>query len=173
MLTSRFEEARQIIDPGRDNRLRDESLPLRVKYFLYRRDWFGLANDLRTLPDDLSPRRAAFFRLCRETALTFVAREVDRFGPLRASWRTEALVDADDAVQFLSALGDDDGALGVVQSVVRSRRNDDLLTDPAWEALFAPNLAALRRDPRLAALFAQWGLSDYWRAANHGPDFMR
>jgi len=173
MLTGRFEEAWQIIARGPDDKLREEFLPLRVKYFLYRRDWFGLASDLRALPDDLSPPKAAFFRLCRETALAFAAREVDRFGPFRARWRTETSVDPDDAVQFLSALGDDNGALAGVQSVVRTRRNHDLLTDPGWDALFSPNLAALRRDPRVVALFAQWGLSDYWRTVNHSPDFMR
>ncbi|HEY2445602.1 MAG TPA: BTAD domain-containing putative transcriptional regulator [Rhizomicrobium sp.] len=173
MVTGGFEQAWQIIGPGPGDKLREEFLPLRVKYFLYRRDWFGLENDLRALPDDISPPKAAFFRLCRETALAFVAREADRFGPLRVRWRTETSVDPDDAVQFLSALGDDNGALAVVQSVVQTRRNHDLLTDPGWDALFGPNLAALRRDPRVAALFAQWGLSGYWRTENRSPDFMR
>ena len=128
---------------------------------------------MRALPDDLSPPRAAFFRLCRETALAFVAREADRFGRLRARWQTETSVEPDAAVQFLSALGDNDGALAAVQSAVRSARNEDLLTDPGWDTLFSPYLAALRRDPRVDALFARWGLSDYWRTVSHSPDFMR
>ncbi|HEX4080030.1 MAG TPA: BTAD domain-containing putative transcriptional regulator [Rhizomicrobium sp.] len=173
LLVGRFEEAREIIDLDRRGSSAERFFPLHVKYFLYKRDWFGLANYLHALPDYLSPPRAAFFRLCRETAIAFVAREVDRFGPLRASWRTETSVDPDDAVQFLSALGDDEGALGIVESVVRSRRNDDLLTGPGWEPLFGPHLVALHRDPRVVMLFEQWGLSDYWMTVGHRPDFMR
>jgi tetratricopeptide (TPR) repeat protein len=173
MLVGRFEEAKEITDLGRRGSSADRFFPLDVKYFLYRRDWFGLANYLRALPDYLSPPRAAFFRLCRETAIAFVTREVDRFGPLRASWRTETSIDPDDAVQFLSALGDDEGALGIVESVARSRRNDDLLAGPGWEPLFGPYLVALRRDPRVVMLFEQWGLSDYWMTVGHRPDFQR
>jgi DNA-binding SARP family transcriptional activator len=172
LVTGRVEEAREIINAGRD-RLRGEFFRLEVKYFLYKRDWLGLADYLSVLPADLSPPKAAFFRLCRETAIAFATRKAEKFGPLRARWRTEGPVDPDDAVQFLSALGDDDGALEVVQSAVRSRRNDDLLTDPEWEALFAPNLLVLRRDPRVGALLAQWGLFDYWRAVHRWPDFMQ
>jgi DNA-binding SARP family transcriptional activator len=173
LLTGRFEEAREIIDQGRDNRLHDSFSSLHVKYFLYRQDWFGLANYLGALPDDFSRSRAAFFRLCRDTAMAFVMREHDKFGQLRASWRAQTSADPDDAVQFLFALGDADGALAVIQSAARSRRNENLLTDPGWEALFDPGLVALRRDPRVAALFAQWGVSDYWRSVNRWPDFMR
>jgi hypothetical protein len=144
-----------------------------VKYFLYKRDWFGLATFLSALPTHLSPAAAAFFRLCRETAIAFATRETDRFGPLRASWRSQASVDPDDAVEFLSALGDDDAALEIVQSAVRSRRNDVFLTDPQWEILFAPDLVPLRSDPLVPALFARWGLTDYWRATDHSPDYMR
>jgi DNA-binding SARP family transcriptional activator len=173
LVTGRFEEGREIIDLGRNNRVQGQFFPLHVKYFLYRQDWLGLANYLSALPDDLSPPRAAFFRLCRETAIALATRQADKFGQLRSKWRTEGSFDPDDAVQFLSALGDGNGALEVVRSAVMSRQNDEFLTDPEWEAFFAPNLIALRRDPRVRALLAQWGLFDYWRAANHWPDFMR
>src|SRR5215469_337894 len=173
LMTGRFEDAREIIDLRRDDGSPDPLFSLHVKYFLYSGDWFGLSNYLRALPGGLSPQRTALFRLCRETALAFVAHDTNRFGRLRASWRTESPVDPDDTVQFLSALGDDGGALSAVQSVAGSWRNDNLVKGAAWEALFGPNLAGLRRDPRVAALFSQWGLFDYWRTANRWPDYMR
>ncbi|HEX4160291.1 MAG TPA: BTAD domain-containing putative transcriptional regulator [Rhizomicrobium sp.] len=174
--SSRFERAREILDladRGTDSRLRAKFLDLHMKYFLYRMDWFGMATWLSALPGQLAPPMAAFLRLCRETATALATRDADKIGGLRARWRTEDADDPDAAVQFLSALGDVDGALTVVQSAVRSSRNDAFLTDPKWEALFVPSLVPLRRDPRIPALLAQWGLSDYWRTANHAPDFMR
>jgi len=176
MKARRYDEGREvmdIIDRDRDDRLRSAFFDLHVKYFAYGHDWFGLATWLSALPDRLSLRKAAFLRLCRETALALATRDVDKFDSLRARWRAEPDIDADVAVQFLTALGDDDGALQVVQSAVRSRRNREPLTDPGWEALFVPDLIPLRRDPRIPALFADWGLADYWRTTNHSPDFMR
>ncbi|MGH6878516.1 MAG: BTAD domain-containing putative transcriptional regulator [Rhizomicrobium sp.] len=169
--TGRFEDARDIIDLNRDNRLRGLIFHLQAEYFLFRQDWSGLANYLNALPDYLSPGKAAFFRLCRETAIALAAKDANKNGQLRASWRTGGSLEPEDAVQFLSALGDADGALEVVQSAVRSVRNDALLMDPNWDTLYAPSLAPLRRDPRVPALFAQWGLFDYWRTTNHWPDF--
>jgi hypothetical protein len=137
------------------------------------RNWFGLATYLSAPPDHLSPNVAAFLRLCRETAIAFATRETDRFDRLRTSWRKESTVDLDDTVEFLSALGDDSGALDAVQSAVRSRRNNAFLTDPQWEALFGPDLVPLRSDPRVPALLARWGLTDYWQATNRSPDYTR
>ena len=174
--TGRFEEGKEIIDligRIRDTGSRSDIFSLELKYFLYRHDWFGLATWLSTVPDRSSPRVDAFIRLCRETAIAFATHENDKFGRLRDRWRTEASVDSDVAVQFLSALGDSDGALEIVQSAVNSRRNDNVLTDPQWETLFVPDLRALRRDPRFPQLLTQWGLNDYWRTSNRLPDFMR
>jgi hypothetical protein len=116
---------------------------------------------------------AVFLRLSRETAIALATRETDKFDQLSTSWRTEPSIDPDDAAQFLSALGDTDSALEIVGSAVSSRRNDALLTDPEWEVLFDTNLVPLRRDPRVPALFAEWGLLSYWRTANRSPDFVR
>ena len=174
--TGRLEEGKEIIDlidRGRDTRLHTGFFYLRVKYFLYSQDWFGLATLLGTLPDHLTPREEAFLRLCRETAIAFATHQTGRFGQLGSRWRTETSIDPDDSVQFLSALGDFDGALQVVQTAAGSRQNDKLLTDPEWESLLVANLIALRRDARVPSLLAKWGLSDYWRTSNHPPDFMR
>lgn len=172
--TGHFEEGKEVIDLiASDRSLRTETLRLRVKYFLYMGDWFRLSNYLRVLPGGLSPPMTAFLRLSHETGIALATREVDKFHRLSASWRTEALVDPSDAVQFLAALGDTDGALTAAESAVNLRRNDDLLTDPEWEVLFDPNLVPLRRNPRVPALFANWGLLDYWRTANRWPDFIR
>ncbi len=174
--SGRLERAGEILDlmnRSRDNRLRTGLTDLRLKYFLYRMDWFGMATWLSALPDRLSPPVAAFLRLCRETATALATRDTDKFVRLRAGWRTESSFDPDAAVQFLSALGDVDGALAVVQSAVTSRRNEAFLTDPEWEALFVPDLVPLRSDPRVPVLLAQWGLSEFWRATNHPPDYTR
>ncbi len=184
LVAGRFEEARQIIDLNRDNPRKSVIFYLHAEYFLFRRDWSGLANYLRVLPDYLSPRMAATFRLYRETALALAANASGRFGRLSAIWRSGPSVNANDAVdpdlaantvdavQFLTALGDTDGALEVVQSnVARAQRNDHFFVDPGWDALFPTNLAALRSDPRVPALFAKWRLFDYWRTTNHWPDF--
>jgi TolB-like protein/Tfp pilus assembly protein PilF len=172
----RLDEAKDImdiVDPGKDDGLRAALFNFHMKFFLYHRNWFGLANYLSTTNVRVSPRMAAFLRLCRETATAFATHETGRLAQLHASWASQASVDPDDATQFLSAFGDYDGALAIVGDAVKSHRNDMLLADPEWEALFAPNLLALRRDPHLATLLAQWGLSDYWRITNHLPDFMR
>jgi DNA-binding winged helix-turn-helix (wHTH) protein/Tfp pilus assembly protein PilF len=39
--------------------------------------------------------------------------------------------------------------------------------------LFAPQVLALRNDPRYARLLERIGLEDYWRASGHQPDFRR
>ncbi len=174
--TGHFEEAREIInliDRSRPGELRDEFLHLKIEYFLYMRDWFHLANYLRVLPSGLSPRMVDFLRLCHETAIALGTREVDKYAALRARWRTETSVDPDDAVQFLFVLGDADGALQVVRSAVKIGRNDEFLTDPEWEVLFDADLVPMRRDARVPALFVDWGLLNYWQAANHWPDFIR
>lgn len=174
MRTGRFEEAKEIteVNMAHDIGLQDEFRDLKIKSFLYRHDWFGLANYLNAASNRASPQTAAFFRLCRESAIALGTREHEKFRPLRAGWRTAAAADPDDAVQFLSAFGDADGALGALQGAVRSRQKDELFTDPEWEALFVPDLLALRRDPRVPKLLASWGLFDYWREAKQWPDFM-
>jgi DNA-binding SARP family transcriptional activator len=171
--TGRPEDAREIIGLHHDGEWENTFFPLHVKYFVYRRDWLGLANFLRDPAGGISPSKSAFIRLCRETALAFVARDTGRLGQLRASWRSESSVDLDDSVQVLSALGDRDGSLAAIRSFAAAKRSTGILDDPGWEAVFGPNLISLRRDPRIASLFAQWGLLDYWRAVNHTPDFMR
>jgi hypothetical protein len=39
--------------------------------------------------------------------------------------------------------------------------------------LFAPETAALRRDPRFMTVASRFGLTDYWRRTGHWPDFCR
>jgi TolB-like protein len=173
--TGRFEEASEIIKQNgtRDSSLRNAVLHFQIKSFLYGRNWLGLANYLNAFPNRDSPPVATFIRLYRETAIALATRETERFGPLRVRWRARVSIDPDDAVQVLSALGDAGGALDALQTAVSSHRSDPLLTDPEWEALFVPDLVPLRRDPRVPRLLANWGLIDYWRAANQWPDFMR
>jgi DNA-binding SARP family transcriptional activator/TolB-like protein len=174
--TGRIDEARDVmdlVDREHDDRLRVPFYFLRLKYFLYKHDWFGLATYLNTPPAHLSPAVAGFFGLCRQTAIAFATHQTDKFEGLRTRWRSEPPVDLDDAVEFLSALGDDDAALAMVQSAVTSRRNTVFLSDPQWETLFAPDLVPLRSDARVPVLLAQWGLTDYWRATNHPPDYTR
>lgn len=162
-----------VVRARRDTRAHAELLRLQMKYLLYLRDWFQLADYLRTLPGAASPDKLTFFRLSRETAIALSTHEAERYPQLRARWRREFVADPDDAVQFLFALGDSDGALGIVQSAVNVRPDDALLTDPRWESLFNPNLAPLRRDPRVPVLVSEWRLLDYWRTTGHWPDFVR
>ncbi|HEX3653911.1 MAG TPA: BTAD domain-containing putative transcriptional regulator [Rhizomicrobium sp.] len=146
--TGRFEEASEIIkqDRGHDSSLRKAVLRFQIKSLLYRRNWFGLANYLNTLSNRDARPMAASLRLYRDTAVALGTRETEKFGALRTSWRARASVDPDDAVHVLSALGDADGAFEALQAAVGSRQNDELLTDPEWEALFVPDLVPLRRD---------------------------
>ncbi|HEY3637116.1 MAG TPA: BTAD domain-containing putative transcriptional regulator [Rhizomicrobium sp.] len=174
--SGRLDEAKEILDilgPGTDDASRLAYFNFHMKYFLYHRNWFGLANYLTVMPERISPQLAAFLRLCRDTATAFATHETGRLDGLHADWRREASIDPDDATQFLSALDDYDGSMDAIQPAAKSSRNNTLLTDPKWEALFVPNLLALRRDPHFDALLTQWGLSDYWRVTNHLPDYMR
>ena len=127
---------------------------------------------MHTLPDFLSQPDAAFFGLCRETALSLAQNARDKFGPLRDRWRGATSFDPEEAVQFLYALGDADGALRFVESAVaKHRRKDRYLIDPGWTALFPANLSALRRHPKIPLLFSKWGLFEYWRSIDRWPDF--
>ena len=167
----RYEESERLTDLARDSRLRTEFFQLREQDFLFRRDWAGLVRLVRTLPDFLSPPNAALFRLCRETATILEQNRTDQYGRLRTRWRSTTEFPTE-AVQFLSALGDQSGALIVVRSAVdRHRATDRYLIDPGWTALFPANLAALRGDPQVIRLFVRWGLFDYWRSSGSWPDF--
>jgi DNA-binding SARP family transcriptional activator/TolB-like protein len=168
----RYEDAKDIIDLAGDNQLRTDFFQLHAQYFLFRRDWAGLAKYLHTLPDFLSPPDVAFFTLCRETAMSLAQNARDKFGPLRGRWRGATSFDSEEAVQFLYALGDADGALRFVESAVAEhRRKDRYLIDPGWTALFPANLSELRRHPQIPLLFSKWGLFEYWRSTDRWPDF--
>jgi hypothetical protein len=43
--------------------------------------------------------------------------------------------------------------------------------NPVGGALFSPDTAPLRRDPRFMRTAAKLGLVDYWRSSGHWPDF--
>jgi TolB-like protein/Tfp pilus assembly protein PilF len=170
--TGQYDNARDLISLAWDNKLQGMLFETHVRYFLFRRDWPGLAKYLGALPDYLTAGEAAFARLARETAVALAADASDKFAALRLSWRNATSFEPDDVVQFLVALGDADGAVQFIQTIVADhQRKDHYLVDPGWDALFSANLAALRRDPRIPALFAKWGLFGYWRATNHWPDF--
>lgn len=169
--TGAFDKANEIMALSRDNNLHRELLRLHAVYFLYQQDWLGLAKFLTALPRDIPPRMAAFLNLWRETALALAGRDTRSYARLRANWIDQSRLDPDESALFLSDLGYADDALGVVQKAVKAEQNVYFLTDPEWDALFVPGLAPLRRDPRVPALLAKWGLFNYWRTTNRWPDF--
>jgi len=85
--------------------------------------------------------------------------------------RSETAADPEYRAQFLTALGDTDGALDAIQAWVTAERSGSLMTYCAWDALFSQNLAPLRQNPRVPQLLARWGLLDYWRQSGKWPDF--
>jgi len=144
---------------------------LGAEYKLISHDWRGLAEYLRELPNYIRPADRAYLQLAEETAAALSADDSGKFAPLRARWVRRTLYEnSADGARFLLALGDPGGALSLIERRVSWRRSMTL-QDPGWDALFVPDLAPLRRDSRVPALLAKWGLFDYWRATNHWPDF--
>jgi hypothetical protein len=165
------DESRRILELNRDNR-QANFFYVRTYDLLLRHDWRGLAGYLSTMPGDLAPAEKAFFQLARETAVAFAERNQGKFAALRARWRQEGLrYDHNYVAQFLTALDDPNAVLDLIEQGVPRKRSIGLMDSPVWEALFVPNLAVLRRDPRVPALLAKWGLFDYWRTSNNWPDF--
>ena len=76
----------------------------------------------------------------------------------------------------------DAAATGALPAARRGREFSDsevykLLEDPAFQpfaerdALFRPDFAAVRADPRFMAVAAKLGLVRYWRQSGYWPDF--
>jgi hypothetical protein len=90
---------------------------------------------------------------------------------------------AENAIQFLSAVGRLDEALAVAQGyflgrgftvdALRFSRRQGTYTAPDQRAswfLFAPPCAQMRRDPRFATLTKAMGLTRYWHETGTRPD---
>jgi TolB-like protein/Tfp pilus assembly protein PilF/transcriptional regulator with XRE-family HTH domain len=167
-----FEDVMDILDLERDSLYPWPVFNLRVEYHLFQRDWAGLARQTSTIPHYIPPDWAQVFRLYGETATALAHRDDTQYAALRARLRNMSTAQPDsDAVQFLTALGDTDGALNAIQAAVAADRSSNLMMYGNWVALFADNLVELRRNPRLPGLLASWGLFDYWRTSGQWPDF--
>jgi len=92
---------------------------------------------------------------------------------------------AENAAQFMSALGRLDEAFAVLRAYyfsegfdcgeVRFERATGSFTprnDRQTAILFNPAMAPLRRDERFTALIMKLGLPDYWRASGRKPDYL-
>ena len=89
----------------------------------------------------------------------------------------------DDAIAALEAVGNNPGARNnVLLALGNFGRVDQvyqLLEDPQFQpfvekdALFRPDFAAVRADPRFMQIAARLGLVHYWRKTGYWPDFCR
>lgn len=89
----------------------------------------------------------------------------------------------DDAIAALKAAGNDPGARNnLLLALGNFKRVDQiyqLLDDPQFQpfiekdALFRPDFAAVREDPRFMQIAARLGLARYWRQTGYWPDFCR
>jgi TolB-like protein len=79
--------------------------------------------------------------------------------------RVESQLDPAFAITHYAMLGDVDDAFRIAARYELTQDRYYLLKPTN---LWAPRTAALRRDPRFAALAKQWGLIDYWRTVAPG-----
>ena len=74
------------------------------------------------------------------------------------------------AIILAAAIGDNDGAFALAERAFLTDQPSNRDTRPNTKVLLRPATAALRRDPRFAALAARLGLTAYWKS-NTAPDF--
>jgi hypothetical protein len=165
-----FDGVEAILDLERDAFNQEAVFDRRFEYYLLRRDWGALASLVRVIPTYIPSDRVQSFRVFGDAATALARRDVAQFPALRARLRSDTGPDPDYTAQFLTALGDKDGALDAIQAAVTSERSGNLLQYSQWGVLFSPELAALRRSPRVPELLARWGLFDYWRTSGQWPD---
>ena len=92
---------------------------------------------------------------------------------------------AENAVQFLSALGQVDGAFAILRAYYFAEGFDPgevrfggaigsftARNDRQTAFLFNPAMAAVRADGRFEELTRELRLSDYWRASRRKPDYL-
>lgn len=118
------------------------------------------------LGDPASLARQPTVRACWRGALEALQRQTATQSDLAnvRACASRGDLPAPEAVQMLSALGDIDGAFALARTAFVEQANDG-------SALFTPQAARMRADPRFMDLARDMGLTRYWRLSGRWPDF--
>ncbi len=120
------------------------------------RAWFHNQSERVGLPENLEGQEALVEGLVDDSR---------RAAAIAWTRQVEGQLDPALAITLYAMLGDVDDAFRIAEHYDLTRDRYYLLKPTN---LWAPRTAALRRDPRFAALAERWGLTEYWRKVAPG-----